>query len=496
MDLGKNGITKKHQQMKSNATKITSKAKVNIYRLLVIFIIIFAIFGGVSGVGFIKGILDGAPEIEQISVVPTGYKTNIYDKDNNLIETLIGAGSNREYVTISQIPDVLEKAVIAIEDERFSEHSGIDIKGIFRAFFVGVKQGEFDQGASTITQQLIKNQVFDGGAETSFIDRFVRKTQEQQLSIKLEEEMDKDQILEYYLNTINLGAGTYGVQTAANRYFNKDVSQLNLSEAAVIAAIAQSPTNLNPINYPDNNSDRRTNVLKNMLKLEFISQEEFDTAMADDVYDRILLVNEELGDNTYNTYFIDEIIEQVQDGLVEIGYTKAQASSAIYSGGLSIHTTLDSNIQKIIDDVYSNEENFPPLYDGYAWNYKNFGKNQLGKYSYWELQDYRLSVQKRNGDPIHYQPHDFEQFFKDNNILDIYNSSEELRSKFNEEELESFLNSNPKFTLYLSQKEHASFFIEAFKVGVIKEGEDQRLVTVLLTVLLAQRDNLVLLLNR
>lgn len=471
MDLSKNGISKKHRQVKSNTAKVASKAKVNIYRLLVILIISLAVFGGVSGIGFLKGILDGAPEIDQISVVPTGYKTTIYDKDGNLIETLVGAGSNREYVTIDQIPDVLEKAVIAIEDERFYEHSGIDVKGIFRAFFVGVKQGEFDQGASTITQQLIKNQVFDGGAETNFIDRFVRKVQEQQLSIELEQNMDKDQILEYYLNTINLGAGTYGVQTASNRYFNKDVSQLTLSEAAVIAAIAQSPTNLNPINYPDNNSDRRANVLKNMLKLGYCTQAEYDAAMADDVYDRILLVNEELGEDAYNTYFVDEIIEQVQNGLVNIGYTKAQASSAIYSGGLSIYTTLDSNVQKIIDEVYANEENFPPLYDGYSWNYKGFNKGKLGKYSYWELQDYRLSVQKKNGDTIHYQPHHFEEFFKDNNILELYENSDELRSRFDEEELESFLNSKPKFTLYLSRKEHASFFIEAFKAGVVEEGD-------------------------
>ena len=256
--------------------------------------------------------------------------------------------------------------------------------------FVGIKQGEFSQGASTITQQLIKNQVFDGGAEDNFMDRFIRKIQEQKLSIKLELEMNKDLILENYLNTINLGAGTYGVQTASNRYFNKDVNDLTLSESAVIAAIAQSPTNLNPINYPENNSARRELVLQNLLKLELCSQEEYDTAMADNVYERILTVNEEFGDDAYNSYFVDEIIEQVQKDLVNIGYSKTQASNAIYSGGLSIETTLDSNIQGIIDNVYGDEDNFPPLYDGYSWNYRGKSRSfpeSLDKYSYW---NYRI----------------------------------------------------------------------------------------------------------
>lgn len=470
MDFSNRGTSKKQQQTKSPTTRVVSKAKVNVYRLLVIFIIVLAVLGITSGVGLLNGILEGAPDIEQINVVPTGYKTNIYDRDGQLIETLVGAGANREYVKIEQIPDVLLDSVVAIEDERFYEHTGIDVKGIFRAFFSGLKQGEFEQGASTITQQLIKNQVFEGGAETTFVDKFVRKVQEQQLSVKLEEEIDKDQILEFYLNTINLGAGTYGVQTASNRYFNKDVSRLSLSEASVIAAIAQSPTNLNPIKYPDNNAQRRELVLQNMLRLGFISQEEFDWAIEDDVYDRILAVNEEFGDEAYNSYFVDEIIEQVQDDLVKIGYTKAQASNAIYSGGLSIHTTFDSDVQSIIDEIYANEENFPPLYDGYSWNYRYF-PNSIGKYSYYELQEYRLSVQKKNGATVHYQPEEFEQFFTDNNILEIYENSDSLKRKFRSDELESFLNSKPKFTVYLSDKRHADFFIEAFKDVVIEPGD-------------------------
>jgi len=137
---------------------------------------------------------------------------------------LAGAEANRVYVTIDEIPKVLQNCVLSIEDERFYEHNGIDIRGIFRAFFVGISRGDFDEGASTITQQLIKNQVFDGGAEDNFTDRLIRKVQEQYLAIQLEDRLEKASILEYYMNNINLGAGTWGVQTASNRYFNKDVS--------------------------------------------------------------------------------------------------------------------------------------------------------------------------------------------------------------------------------------------------------------------------------
>ena len=207
-----------------------------------------------------------------------------------------------------------------------------------------------------------------------------------------------------------------------------------------------------------------------MLEQEYISQEEYDLALADDVYGRILSINEEVTDKAYNTYFVDEIIDQVEQDLVNIGYTKTQASNAIYSGGLSIYTTLDSNIQKIMDEVYSDESNFPPMYSGYSWNYKGF-PNRLGKYSYWELQEYRLSVQKKNGDTIHYQPKDFEEFFTEHNIIELFENSPELQELFDPDDLSSFLKSRPRFTVYFSQKEHADFFIEAFKHVVIEEGD-------------------------
>ncbi len=417
MDFSKKGTLKKQHQIKSASRKFASKAGVSLFRVLLVSLVFLFIVGSVAGFGILKGLADSAPGIDQINVVPTGFTTNIYDKDGKIIKSLYAVGANRVYVTIDQIPEVVRNCFISIEDERFYEHKGIDVRGIFRVVFQGIKQGNFDAGASTLTQQLIKNQVFDGGAEDNFTDRFIRKIQEQYLAIQLENKLDKNSILEYYLNTINLGASTYGVQTASKRYFNKNVDQLDLSEAAVIAAIAQSPTNMNPINHPENNAERRANILENMKNQGYCSEAEYTEAVNDDVYSRIQNINEEQDVTSYNSYFVDELIEQVMEDLQEKkGYTYTQAYNALYSGGLSIYTTQDTKIQSIVNDVYSNQDYFP----------------ELGKGSYWEL-SYKLSVQKENGTTIHYQHKDFAEFFHyDSPISTYFDSKKEAQEKIKE----------------------------------------------------------------
>lgn len=391
MDFSKKGTAKKQQYIRSASRKISTKISVTAFRLILVGLVSIIIIGSYLGFGVLKGLADSAPSVDQINLAPKGFTTNIYDKDGNLIDTLIGAESNRVYVTIDKIPTVLQNCFISIEDERFYQHNGIDMQGIFRAFLLGIKTGDFDQGASTITQQLIKNQVFNGGAEDNFMDRAVRKIQEQYLAIQLEQKLSKEQILEYYMNTINLGAGTYGVQTASKRYFDKDVADLTLSEAAVIAAIAQSPTNMNPISHPENNSQRRLQILDNMKRLDKCTEEEYKEAVADDVYSRIQSVNEEqVESSSYNSYFVDELIEQViADLQEEKGYTYTQASNTLYSGGLNIYTTLDSKVQSVLDDVYTDESYFP----------------KLGTDSFWEL-TYALSIEKKSGKTVHYHTND------------------------------------------------------------------------------------------
>jgi penicillin-binding protein 1A len=440
MDYSKRGIETKQQYIKSTSRRLISKTRITLFRLCIVLFIFLAIVGTFAGFGFAKGLIDSAPDISQINVVPTGFTTTIYDREGNPIETLIGAQANRVYVPLSELPEYVKYAFISIEDERFYEHEGIDAKGIFRAAFVALKSGNFSEGASTITQQLLKNQVFDGGRETSMMAKVERKVQEQYLAIQLEDKLDKETILEYYLNTINLGSGTYGIQTAARRYFNKDAQELTLAEAATIAAIAQLPVYHNPINHPDRNKVRRDEILNEMLKQGYCSQEEYDFAMADDVYFRIQTVNEEMDTTSYYSYYVDELIEQVMEDLQsELGYTQTQAATLLYSGGLSIYTPQDSVIQGICDDVFSDEANFP----------------EIG-ISYWEL-TYVLSIQKNDREKTqkHYHGKDLLEFYKD------YDDPEGL-----------YVNDNgSKFSLLFIDKEDMQEKIDAFREAMVEEGD-------------------------
>ena len=271
------------------------------------------------------------------------------------------ATSNRDLVTLDEIPKALQQAVIAIEDERFYSHHGIDIHGILRAFFKGITNGSFSEGASTITQQLIKNQVFtEWTTERTFLDRMRRKVQEQYLAIQLEKRSSKEEILENYLNTINLGSGCYGVQSAAKRYFGKDVSDLTLSECAVLAAIPQNPSGYNPVSFPEVNRRRQLIVLNYMEAQGYISHDTHREAENDPVYDRVLASDPLSGWENVYSYYEDALISQVTDILMqELHYTQEQAHRAIFSGGLRIYSAQDPSLQSICDEEFSNPANFP-----------------------------------------------------------------------------------------------------------------------------------------
>lgn len=397
MDFSRKGVVHKQHQIKSTTKRLNSKFRITLFRLALVCVVFVGIVGVYTAYGAIKGMLDNAPELDQININPEGFTTHVYYSDGTLSETLIGAEANRVMVTIDQIPDVLEHCFVAIEDERFYEHDGIDIRGIFRAGFSVLRTKGLGFGASTITQQLLKNKVFGGGDEESPVDKIVRKVQEQYLAIKLEDEYTKDEIMEAYLNNINLGNGSFGVQTAAQSYFGKDVEDLDLSESAVIAAIALSPVYRNPINYPEKNAERRKACLDNMLELGYCTQEEYDKAINDDVYSRISLFNEEKEDTSSYSYFTDALINQVLSDLqTKKGYTQIQASNLLYSGGLSIYTTQDKTIQGIMDKYFTDEANFPAIGEG----------------SYYEL-SYAISIKNAAGETIHYHISDLLDYFKD-----------------------------------------------------------------------------------
>lgn len=353
---------RKRKEAATLGPKLVKKTKVSVFKIIMLSLLIVCFIGLFAGIGIVKGVIDSAPEISAVDVAPTGYATTLYYSDGTEMMKLVASGANRVYVTIDEIPDYVGKAFVAIEDERFYEHNGIDLKGIARAAMVGITNGfNFSEGASTITQQLIKNNVFEDWVnQTDFLVKLKRKIQEQYLAVQLEKSMDKPQILENYINTINLGQNTLGVQAAAQRYFNKDAAELTISESAVLAAITQNPYGNNPIRFPETNEERRNKVLKNMLKHEYITKAEYDEAMADDVYSRIATVNEKQDSGSIYTYFVDAMVGQVLDSLMEEkGYTETQAYNLLYRGGLQIYTTQDRDIQNICDEEFADDSNFP-----------------------------------------------------------------------------------------------------------------------------------------
>ena len=425
MNYGKKGVTKIQKSLTSKSVKFKKMCCISVLKLILITLLAFCIVGACFGIGMFKGILYSAPAISNLSVIPTGYATVVYDSEGNEMTKLVAADSNRSWEKMSKIPEDLAHAFVAIEDERFYDHNGIDLKGIVRAAAEAVQAGRLTQGASTITQQLLKNNVFENWTNESTIQKIKRKIQEQYLAIELEKTMEKDEILEIYMNSINLGQNTLGVKAAAQRYFNKPTYQLTLSECAVIASITQNPSRLNPISHPEANAERRAKVLRNMLKHGYITQAEHDEALADDVYSRIATVNEETKNNSVYTYFVDEVTEQVLEDLMEIkGYDERQAYNLLYSSGLGIFTTQDSKIQSICDEVFGNEENYPE-------NIK------------WYL-NYVLTVKKANGD-------------KENH------STEMFRSHFKQ--------FDSSFNLLYSSKDDAYAAIEEYKAAVMSEGD-------------------------
>ena len=314
MIFDKRTVSEKRKTLDSKSGKRLSRLRIAVAIVLIIVFAGTSIIGVSSVYGIYRGILEVSPDIGTIDVSPKGFSTFVYDSKGNEIAKLVSTDSNRIPVDQTGISENLAHAFVAIEDERFYQHRGIDIPGIFRAIYVGLKGGlDFSEGASTITQQLIKNNVFTDWTNETTQDRVKRKIQEQFLAYQLEKSMPKSEILLNYLNTINLGHNTLGVEAASERYFNKPAKDLTLAECAVLAGITQNPTAYDPIVFPEDNKARQEVVLEHMLTQGYITQEEYQAALAEDVYATIASVNvdKEKVDNRVNSYFVDALIRQV-----------------------------------------------------------------------------------------------------------------------------------------------------------------------------------------
>ncbi len=398
MNYSRKGVRAKKRALNAKSPKIGRKAALLALKLFLVSAVGLSVILASAGIGMFKGILASTPQITPGDVAPVGAATFVYDCEGNKLDELIAVNSNRIIVTQDKIPENLAHAFVALEDERFYQHNGIDYKSLVRSGYQFVKTlGEETQGASTITQQLLKNTIFTSWTSEgdNWIKKFKRKFQEQYLAIELTKTLSKDEVLVRYMNTINLGQNTLGVEAAAQRYFGKSCSELTLSECAVIAAITQNPSRYNPISHPDQNVKRRKTCLDNMLRLEFISQEEYDEAMADNVYDRIESHNiDYIESSSTSSYFVDAVQQQVKKDLLAAGYNETQTEFMLYSGGLRIMTTMDPKIQSIADAVVADPDNYPP---NVKW-----------------LLDYALTITHKDGSHDNYSKEMMTRYFKEN----------------------------------------------------------------------------------
>ncbi len=326
--------------------------------IIIIFSFIFLLFGVFLSFYIIKNYEKNIDLKTFDSILNKGTTKFFYykmDDRNNIIgeiyeltdETL--DSQNCIYADLSDIPDDLINAVISIEDKRFWTHKGVDWKRTISAVFNYLIKTDYRFGGSTITQQLIKNIT---GNDQYSIDR---KIQEMILSLNLETKLEKSEILEYYLNIINLSQGCIGVGAAAEVYFSKKINELSLLECVSLAAITNNPSYYNPINNPENNLERRNIILTQMLEQNYISKEEYDECINSE-----LELNVKKKTININSWYVDMVIEDViQDLCNKYGYTHDFASMMVYTGGLRIYTSMDYDIQNVIETYYENVSNFP-----------------------------------------------------------------------------------------------------------------------------------------
>lgn len=368
-----NSLNKNNKYNNSgNKSKKNKKKKHKVLKTILLILLILFLIGMGLLVGVIVSILNGAGSLSRADFEIDNLTTIIYDKYGNEYTRLHG-DEDRQYVTLDKMSPYLPKAFISIEDERFESHIGIDIKRTAAAVVTFVLTGNSDFGGSTITQQLIKKVTEDNSRS------WQRKAREIVRAIQVETWLTKDQIIELYMNLIYLGEGASGVETASYTYFNKSSSDLTIAECALIAGLAQAPEGRNPYNNPEGAKNRQELVLGKMYELGYITKEQYDEAMAQE------LVYQKGEIESSNSYFVDAIISKLSEDLQsERGVTPQMAQTMIYTKGLKIYSTIDPDIQSSMEEVFLNNDYF---------------KLRNGNYDP-ELQAAMVVIDYKNGDVV------------------------------------------------------------------------------------------------
>ncbi|MEN6389876.1 MAG: penicillin-binding protein 1A [Syntrophomonas sp.] len=325
-------------------SQLKRKRKINYKKIRSIVLVLFAVMF-LCGVGVVVYATSGMPPFDPEQL--TGARTTEVLDDQGKVVASLHAEENRTEITIDKVPKDLVNAFLAIEDQEFYNHHGVNFKGIARALIVNVQEGGKSQGASTITQQLARS------AFLSSEKQWVRKVQEIILAFKLESKYSKDEILTMYMNKIYFGAGAYGVQAASNTYFGKNVDKLTLAEASMIAGLPQSPSAYDPLRYMDKAKNRQKMVLNNMVTCGYITQEQ-----ADQAYNTQLKLSTKVSTGSKYGYYKDAVIDEAIDIMKEMK-TIEDPDSSIYRAGLKIYTSMDSDLQSTAESLYATASYFP-----------------------------------------------------------------------------------------------------------------------------------------
>ncbi len=343
-------MTETRRSQHAPQKKKKTKYKIHWFRILFAIIIVCGIVGCGVFAGVWASVAKDVPDLDSVDLDNYSVTSVILDKDENQISNL-HAEENRVPVEYDEISPNAVNALIAIEDQRFRTHNGVDPIRIAGAMVANIKARGIVQGGSTITQQLV-GLVFLDRTEKSY----TRKMKEAILAMRIEKECSKDEIITHYLNRAYFGGGAYGIEAASEYFFAKHASELTIPEAATLAGCIQNPSKWSPIGNPENALYRRNLVLDQMVDCDFISQDEADQYKATEIQlSEVRVTAKESGNNMTYQSFVDHVVEEALDAL-ELSEEDAKT---LYTGGYVIYTTMDSAVQQRMEEVFRNDSNFP-----------------------------------------------------------------------------------------------------------------------------------------
>lgn len=400
MNYGRNSIKKKREEFSDSGRPFQRRLSMIVFRLILIVIAVGVFAVILRGVILMRHLIAEGPDVSQVEK-PEYISTRILDTRGKTIEKF-GIDKNKaKWVSLDQIPDDLKQAFVDYLDEDFYRHHGIEANNTIRTWIRGVMTGNYSSPAETITERLVINNVYQGWNMKGSQTGFEHHLQEQYLAAQLEKQHSKQWILEQYLNTINLGEGTIGVASASERYFAKPVSQLNVSEAAVLAAIVRGPDSRNPIEHGSVNASYRKKVLKSMYEHHDLTASEYRTALADPVYHRIAVtstdneVETDVDKSAYCRTLRDFVIHDLQS---KLGYSEEEAMNIFYRGGLTIYSTQDTSIWEQALHSVQNQK----FYKKQSWRYPL----------------YNLSIREKDGTIHNYTERSMRRYFRKHHMDD------------------------------------------------------------------------------